>query len=401
MSEQPVAGPSGTQGGTLEAEDSTYAARGMTQSWRGDGEREHVDETLTEQDPVRRGWKEFPSPSPARSSSFDTAPRRSATIELRDGSIVRRLPSPPSRPTAADDPRAALSAAAYDPGSRDDPFGASSDLSMRGSLFASETDPSSAPRPLPPRSDSDPLSLVSTLQAGPEESAYDLSAFGTHTMDDFDDNDEDTAARSPLRPSCPAPTSAAPRDHAQRSTYSRPYLAPILTSPSKYEDRESVDVTQADGPGWTQLTPTRSAEAGLDSTPQGLSPLAGLARKDTLSAAMDRIRSVSVRVVNLHDDVAAEDDEVEEPRTPVPRSPISQEHRTHTPETLRRASSIHTIDSMPSKERDDQSTLELDQHRSESPPAERSYRQLRGKTLGIFGPEHRLRRACAAVLTAK
>lgn len=402
MSEHPVAGPSGTQGGTLDpTDDWAYASRGYGgASERGD----LVDEPLSfrgneEEVSPPRGWMEFRSTTPTRSSTFATTSRRSDTVELRDGTVVRRLPSPPVRPPAvsavdqdtADPPRPA-----------DDPFRASSDLSMRGSLFTDEGN-LRTPRRLPTRSDSDPQSLSSTMgPLGPAESAYDLSAFGTRAVaDDFDENDEEIAARSPLRPTTNAsPWLSTTTSHAQRSP-ARPYLAPISTSPTRLDRgraRKSVDVTQADAAatgGWTQLTPTRSSTEAEAANSQGLSPLANLTRKDTLNAAMNRIRRVSVRVVNLQenddneDDAAVKEDEDERP--------AGQDPRARSPDSLRPPS---TSESLGSKERDDQSTIALD-HGYEPPPAQQSFRQLRGKTLGVFGPEHRLRKACAAVLTAK
>lgn len=273
---------------------------------------------------------------------------------------------------------------------------------MRGSLFTDEGNLRTAQR-LPTRPDSDPQSLASTTgPLGPAESAYDLSAFGTRAVaDDFDEHDDEIAARSPLRPTT---TNASPwlsTSHAQHSS-ARPYLAPISTSPTRLDrgrGRKSVDVTQADaaaGGGWTQLTPTRSATEAEAENPQGLSPLANLTRKDTLNAAMNRIRRVSVRVVNLHENDDEEDDgdavkEDEHER------PAGQDPRACSPDSLRPPS---TSGSLPSKERDDQSTIDFDNGHEPS-PAQQSFRQLRGKTLGVFGPEHRLRKACAAVLTAK
>lgn len=402
MSEHPVAGPSGTQGGTLDpTDDWAYASRGHRRaSERGD----LVDEPLSvrghEQDDEvspPRGWMEFRSTTPTRSSTFDTTSRRSDTIELRDGTVVRRLPSPPLRPTALS--TVGAGADAFEPlRPADDPFRASSDLSMRGSLFTDEGNVRTARR-LPTRSDSDPQSLASTTGTlGPAESAYDLSAFGTRAVaDEFDENDEESAARSPLRPTTNvSPWLSTTTSHAQRLS-ARPYLAPISTSPTELYrgSRKSVDVTQADAAdagGWTQLTPTRSSTEAEAANPQGLSPLAHLSRKDTLNAAMKRIRRVSVRVVNLHENDDSDDRVKEEDERPAEQDP-----RARSPDSSRPPS---TSESLPSKEHDDQSTIALD-HGHEPPPAQQSFRHLRGKTLGIFGPEHSLRKACAAVLTAK
>ncbi|GAA5981675.1 hypothetical protein JCM10908_004562 [Rhodotorula pacifica] len=412
MSEQPVAGPSGTRGGTIDTTttDWAYASRSEGNRAGGAGLVEEPQTYRDEQDGQQvRGWMHFRSTTPTRSSTFDTtSSRRTDTIELCDGTLVRRLPSTPLRRLASSD---STSTAHEQP---DDPFRASSDLSsMRGTLFAHDPGVPYSPRRLPNRSDSDPQSLISTIPGddeGPAESAYDLSTFGSREMDDFDENDEELAARSPLQPAA-AGSSLLSTGAAQRAS-SRPYLAPISTSPSRLGRRKSDDATHARlrdrspetaSGGWAQLTPTRSAEAGLVASQQqqqqqASSPLAGLARRDTLTAAMKRIRRISVRVVNLHDDNRVDEEDQDETahateqHQPAPPSPASLHHPP----------SIHTIDTLPSKERDDQSTIELESVRDGSSHArpEASYRQLRGRTLGIFGPEHRLRRACAAVLTA-
>lgn len=359
----------------------------------GDRQDEHPD------------WIQF------RSNTLDT-------VQLADGSLVRRLPPTPtdplrrpSTPIRQVPPQAAPSA---EHELRPRP---SRDMASPRRLYAAELDDASSvtsgrsPSWAGPRRGS-----FSSTSPGASTSQLDLassiigSAPEAGDPDDF--VDEELEARSPLHPAHSARRQI-------RAGPSRPYLAPISTSPTRFGRRRegSVDVTHAkvpDGAGWVPLTPTRSAEGGAAHgrelipdrrdhdeerhlTPT--SPVGGLTRRNTITAAVERLRRVSDRVVHLQE----EDDEADpfsDDRLPTPGGSV----RPGSSAALHPSDSSNTLATSASKERDDVSTLQLEDGAMPSGPApapEPAYRRLRGKSLGFLGPENRFRRACAAVLTAR
>lgn len=394
----PIAGPSGTRGGTV---DPTEGSSSGATTFDREGSGSHVVEALppTNEPAAARGWRQFRSDT---TSSLHTA--RSSTVELSDGSIVRRLPSPPTDPLR----RSRDAASVETPVSRD-PFRASSDLSSTGPLFQPDVPGSSRFR-----ADVDVHSLASSMPSA-RRSSFDLTSPARPGGADYGDidADEDWEARSPLQPG--ATFERGRGNHSAAGSRPRPYLAPISTSPTRLsrQRQASADITLADRDehGWVPLTPTRSAEQGQahhrSDGPRSAGPLN---RSNTLAAAaVDRLRRVSERVVNLQDDDDDNNDDGEQNRGGVRQddrlgdnlaTPVERAHGV-PPSPLRRSRSLHSFDTSTSKERDDEATLHLEDKPDDGPNGFRKqHRQLRGNTLGIFGPANRFRRACAAVLTA-
>ncbi|GAA5821176.1 hypothetical protein JCM11251_004500 [Rhodosporidiobolus azoricus] len=369
-----------------------------------------------------QGWTAFRDDAPELSIR---PPQRTSTVELSDGSTVRRLPSTPvDEPSVL--PRADVLAASASSSSLDshcstpeDPFRASPPTAPPPALFNPAYSVStSAAVPLT-RVDSHPLSLASSTYPGRTSLDDDHdNIFGANHHVSSED-EEEAEARSPLHPThFPHNTSSTPHDRrrsvvpaASTSRLGRsPFLAPL--SPSKLFSPRSggaegsggaTDTSNGSlGHGWQELSPARSpsrAESGLPKSSSG----SGLSRKGTLSAMAGGLRRMSVRVVNLNGAAADEEDEV---ATDTTTNALSR-----SPSSLR--GTRRTSSAVPGLGDDDgnsgvKDVLDEEGHLNHSGGSchgsqdkdQAPYRQLRGKTLGVFGPENSARRACAAVLTS-
>ncbi|GAA6002036.1 hypothetical protein JCM10207_003048 [Rhodosporidiobolus poonsookiae] len=365
---------------------------------------------------------------------------------MGDGTSVRRLPPTPghlAQPVALHPSRAASSTSLSSLSSFshsadiDDPFQASSSGAAPASSMFS---PSYSIAPHPPatlsRVESHPLSLAPSSLAGRSSAEFAAEpAFGSSRRLSSSD-DEELEARSPLQPSHSfGPRSSSVSPHRQRpsqpgSAKRSPFLAP-LSIPKRLSPGGSPSNL---GPGWRELSPSRSpggAEEGRQKSP--------LARRGTLSAVAGGLRRMSVRVVNVTGTSAGDEDEAEQDQlrastSGVQRSPSGAgasraRRRSSVPVTAaagatlaeRRASRLTVPGSHEGavseeeEEGEDGTPQEekggLEEEAGDDSPqepweaqhakSERAYRQLRGKTLGLFGPDNPLRRACARVLTAQ
>lgn len=396
-----------------------------------------------------QGWRTYTSPSPVSPAQPEHRPQRLQTVELGDGSVVRRLPHLPVQ--LFDPPRSqtlsASSAISSTPSSRapsiDDPFRPSSSGAVPGGgLFApSYSLTSSAPIAF---ADSHPLSLSPSDATRRHSSSDDDDdapepSFGPSHQLPFED-DEDFEARSPLQPTgFPSSTSGSPsspnrrRSNLQPPSTSQPrnkrspFLTPLSISPSRrLSPRLNRSAGAGDtshdslGGGWRAISPARSP-GGAE---EGVSPSRGasLGRRGTLSAVAGQLRRMSVRVVN----VTGLDDEDEADAEVPPRAETSALERSPGLGRGRRRSSAMTLaerrasragpalpeamkipeeDGDESPEQGKDSEVEEEEVEPEKQwervleKKERAYRQLRGKTLGVFGPDNAVRQAAARVLT--
>ncbi|GAA6051051.1 Calcium-channel protein CCH1 [Rhodotorula toruloides] len=327
------------------------------------------------------GWISFRSDSPAPTTERG-APRRAGTVEMADGSVVRRLPSPPSRPApAADDPFQASTEAGPSTGFFDGGY------SVAGHAHG--------------RSESQAYSLAS-------ETDYDPS-FRHPLTHDIDE--EELEARSPLQPSVSTPPTRTDNRLGPFSSSSgpsrRPYLSPLSTSPGLARTPSPRRPSLSGEGGWHELSASRS---NGDSQGPGSSP--GLMRRGTLAAAAERLRRASVRVVNLTgiDGEMLAEAEVEAEEAERAR----EEGRSPVDLTGRRRSSVGIgVTGVEDDGRSGESAdrRDADAMKDSADPggewekevqrSEKAFRMLRGKTLGVFDPDNMFRQACARVLTAR
>ncbi|GAA5915927.1 hypothetical protein JCM5296_002066 [Sporobolomyces johnsonii] len=333
-----------------------------------------------------QGWGEHVASAPASPDKPDAAGvrRRASTVAMGDGSVVRRLPPTPGQATAEQ-----ASGGLFAPFDYDDPFRASI---SRDPFHAPAFDPDyPLSGPSLSRVDSHPLSLAASTLAGASSDDEDSDAVSTPKWQPrglTEEEEEEFEARSPLHPSSSTPPTR--RRHALPKPRLSSSFLPVL-SPSPSSNRLSPNTSvAADSAGWRELSPSRSSS----SPSRGV----GLVRRSTLSAAVGGLRRMSVRVVN----VAGADSEllVEAETSDLSRSP-SQRRLSRSTLAADGETSVG----------DEQAIVEeiVEEVKSEKAPVwekeyqqyEKSYRQLRGKTLRVFGPDNRFRRACAKVLTSQ
>ncbi|GAA5884714.1 hypothetical protein JCM6882_005364 [Rhodosporidiobolus microsporus] len=429
--------------------DAAAAGSGPASAGRsasGDGQEEGAVQGPRSRTTSEQGWRTFREEG---STASMQPPQRAGTVELSDGSVVRRLPSTPGEaalPPPRNDFLAAStssSSLASHSSSIDDPFRASSSSASPPALFSPAYSVStSAAAPLS-RVESHPLSLAPSMATG--RSSFDADAepaFGrSHRFSSEDD--EEAEARSPLQPTHFSHTSPSTSPNRRRTNVpahssSRvrrsPFLAPLSTSPSRLFSPKSgaadPDTSHGSlGTGWREISPARSpggAESGIPKSASG----SGLSRRGTLSAMAGGLRRMSVRVVNVTGAAADEEDDAATAAntSALSRSPSSLRRARRRSSAVvgaategmtlaeRRASRAATL-APPTKRigeededgHDEQGAADdvLDVEEEEKATweeahekNERSYRKLRGRTLGVFGPENALRRACAVVLTS-
>ena len=351
--------------------------------------------------PAAGAWREFRSTSPEpRTTSAE--PRRAATVDLRNGTVVRTLPQPPAVAAASSSGRPALTldiqpssappTSPYVVQDYDDVFLADGNAHPSARLFH---DRSPAPRSTHQRVDSHPLSLAPSIATF----RTDDSSFSRLPDRDDDDEDDEAQARSPLHPagfpsspSRPSPrydesrTSAFLQSLAASST-ARLSLSPGGRSPGPRSRSPSPGARDRDDPaaGWHELSASTSRSGAAAAGASG-----ALKRRSTLSAAAAGMRRLGVRVVNL---AAADSEEM---------------NQVDLDASLRRSASRATggggdVEAASDGEGDREKgeDEEEDEWERRYEVREEEYRHLRGKTLGVFGPESSVRRACARLLTAR
>ncbi|KPV76292.1 uncharacterized protein RHOBADRAFT_52318 [Rhodotorula graminis WP1] len=341
-------------------------------------------------------WREFRSDSPEPSPrTFE--PRRAPTVDLRDGTVVRTLPQPPaaaasssSRPALTLDTQSpsAFSTPAYDARDWGDPF-LVDDVAHHpsASLFH---DHSPAPRASHQRVDSHPLSLAPSIATfRTDDSSF--SRLPDH--DDGDDGDEEAQARSPLHPTSFPSSPSRPSPHRESRTAA--FLQGLAASSTRRlslsaggrspRPRSRSPSPGRDDPaaGWHELLTSASRRTEGDASASA----SALKRRSTLSAAAAGMRRLGVRVVNLADADSEEMNQVD------------------LDASLRRSASRATAagdgDVEAAGDEGEKDEDEDDEWEKRYEAREEEFRHLRGKTLGVFGPESSLRRACARVLTAR
>ncbi|GAA6002347.1 calcium channel protein CCH1 [Rhodotorula paludigena] len=336
-----------------------------------------------------QGWRHFRAATPSNSTDV-YAPSRSSTIGLRDGSTVRTLPAVP--PASSSTPSTPLA-------HEDDPFRASTGSSQPSS--SSLFDPHYGV--LHTRADSHPLSLA--------PSSTDPSyGFSSHPTDD--PAGEEDELRSPLQSHTSSATRPPPQRRARVAPSSPPahpaashsrtshFLHSLAASPVAAAARlssRSRSRSRSRSPGgrgaagWHALEEVPSA--GGASTSSGGS--AALKRRSTLTVATERLRRMSVRVVNVAGADAEELNEVDlEEEEKAGKARQEDEPRTPTGAAEEEGRPIGAGEKSAGGEGGEKWKKRYEEH-------EKLYRQLRGNTLGWFGPDHRLRQACAKVLTAR
>ncbi|GAA6010255.1 hypothetical protein JCM11491_005413 [Sporobolomyces phaffii] len=375
---------------SVERDDFGEESQGRT---RGGLEEEgDADEAVRTR--LEQGWRQV-LPSPKSEGSHDSITGRPGpSVPLADGSVVRQLPQTPRTvPLSFPAPRSE--------GGRDDPFTSSDSRDYDPVSF----DPSY--RPSFSRANSHPLSLDGASIAGASSDAGDdrnhtprahRPAAGSNS-----DDDEEYGSRSPLHPANSTPPSRP------RLSLRTPRLSPLFHSLSPNRSNSSTRLSPNAGTdrggerqgrqpdaGWQELSPSRSH-----------SPSRGLARRQTLTAAIGGLRRASVRVVNIagaDSDLLTDADQ----RSTATRSPsLRRRSRTSFKSTesvgavLEGPPQSETLEGEDYYERkedgeDEQRAWDREYQRYES-----SFRKLRGKTLHLFGPENRFRRTCAGILTAR
>ncbi|GAA5967490.1 hypothetical protein JCM11641_000565 [Rhodosporidiobolus odoratus] len=466
--------------------DAQRAATGSSEERRGDTQLGQVEAVplsgnSRERTTSEHGWRQWRSPEPSSPAAAPRQPVRQGTIEMGDGSIVRRLPrtpadlSQPPRSNALASSAASSSTFSHSTSAYDDPFRSSNSAATPPALFnpvysVSSSSSTPAPAPLPlSRVESHPLSLAlshltsRTSLSSEDEGDLEPTLGPSHRLPSEDEDDFE--ARSPLQPtpfqSTPNISSlssgAANRRRAVlpvRSSRRSPYLGTPGVSPSGRlslspsrrlsphlspgggaHGEGSGNISSASlGSGWRELSPSRGG-GGEDGTPRH----PGLTRKTTLSAVTGGLRRMSVRVVNVTGvDHEADVDEAAqaqqrsflegEKEGGLGRSPsiralgAGDRSRSSVKLTLaeRRASRITVTTAEGDRSRiseeeeeaigggdgedekgetDEEGVLEQKWEKTRT-TQERAYRVLRGNTLGVFGPDNKLRKGCARVLTA-
>ncbi|GAA6027992.1 hypothetical protein JCM8097_001819 [Rhodosporidiobolus ruineniae] len=447
------------------ASESAESMGGLSTGEAGGGETANEDNEAVRAGRARtaseQGWRTFREATEDEGVTARERPEREGTVEMSDGSIVRRLPAVPSQhleqpqPTYPSSGHLSASTSSASLSFVDDPFRSSAPPAP--GLFSSSYTVS-APTAVPlSRVESHPLSLAELTDQPLGVPRRQNSGSSS------DELDEEIQARSPLQPTHFPHSSSASRSpsvspNRQRPTPQRrarlpspsnvaarvkrsPFLAPLQIpggSPSGAHASASSGISPGDSrrislgaAGWAQLSPARSP--GGDSPAK--SPL--FARRGTLSAVAGGLRRMSVRVVNV---TGAPDDEDEEEAAEGDTSRLSgASGLTRSPSGLRnrrRSSAVTLAERRASKSATaaaglgDAPGLRISEEEEEEEAnvgtlkdeglageeggegektekwekaqekSERQYRQLRGNTLGVFGPENPLRIACARVLTA-
>ncbi|GEM06733.1 calcium channel subunit Cch1 [Rhodotorula toruloides] len=286
---------------------------------------------------------------------------------MADGSVVRQLPSTPSRPSPA----------------VDDPFQVSTEAEPSSAFFDAGYSISDHSR----------RSSESQAYTFPPETDYDHDSstphFFSHPLARSAD-EEELEVRSPLQPSLSTPPTRSGR---HLGPFSRPYLAPLSTSPNVVRMPSPQTPSPSREGGWFELSASRSND---DSQGPAASP--ALLRRGTLAAAAERLRRVSVRVINVTGvdgemlaEAEFEEEEAEQARAEG-RSPVDETavHRGA-------AGAAGARDTGPAES----SAGGGGEWKREVQRSEAAFRMLRGETLGLFGPANRFRQACARVLTAR
>ncbi|GAA5899990.1 hypothetical protein JCM8208_005559 [Rhodotorula glutinis] len=382
-------GVRGSDGGWGDGEGTRAAAH----SRRGtDDDDEAVHRAPATSSPAG-AWREFRSASP-EPPSRTVEPRRAATVDLRDGTVVRTLPQPlavaassSSRPALTLDTQSptASSTPAYYARAWDDPFlvgGGAPPSSTR--LF---DDPSPAPRSSHQRVDSHPLSLAPSVATFHTD---DSSFSRLPDRDHDDDGDEEAQARSPLHPTGfpSSPSRPSPHRESRTATFlqglaasstARLSLSPGGRSP-RPRSRSPSPGRDDPAAGWHELSASTSRRT------EGASS-AALKRRSTLRTAAAGMRRLGVRVVNVADADSEEMNQVD------------------LDASLRRSASRATAggdgDVEAAGDEREKEGEEDDEWEKRYEAREEEFRHLRGKTLGVFGPQSAFRRACARVLTAR
>ncbi|GAA6055172.1 hypothetical protein JCM3770_002218 [Rhodotorula araucariae] len=320
------------------------------------------------------GWREFRSQYPTLE-----APRRRSTVDLRDGSVVRTLPQAPS-PSRSHASASTASLPLTSEHDYDDPFRASSSGNPPTRLFH--------PQYALSRVDSHPLSLA--------PSTGDFGTDGDH-LHPADEYDEEFEARSPLQPSGGSPAS---HTRAHGTGASRLFHA-LTISPAHRLSPSPGGRT----PRTRSRSPTPSPTPGDRGAWHELSPAAGLSRRGTLSAAAAGLRRMSVRVVNVAGADTEEMNEAELAAAEKAREGELEGDEGAAGTSQARRASVVTVGTVEEEEagvvREEGGTGEAEDWEKKYGAHEKAYRQLRGKTLGVFGPDNPLRRCCARVLTAR
>ncbi|GAA6064276.1 hypothetical protein JCM10212_000978 [Sporobolomyces blumeae] len=297
-------------------------------------------------------------------------PRRASTVELDDGTVIRQLPAvPPSRisnDALSDRPATGHSKDTLGDNATDPMLLAGSDSRL-----------------------SVPLSTTTfrgTSGSSPEEYLDEDDVRSRRTTE---------GSFSPKTPTRPRLSLKTPR----LSPLFQHGLSPVsaLNRGRSRRDESISSPTRGSDGGWQELT-------SLDTRDQSPTRSPVLNRRATLTAAIGGLRRVSDRVVNLAG--AEAEPATEAAPASLSRNPSRRESRTSLPTC-----------GVADPDVDDEATLggNRDEHepRAEAEPSvgnssreaarretEASFRKLRGKTLFLFGPENRFRRACARALTA-
>lgn len=334
--------------------DASEARRRASQGWgghaspvKGSGEMEGLEMHRRKSSTVDEVIRPLPQTPPPRNSR--------AQAETRAGVSFGTPPADPLRAHASAltmrqqdvfDPRYSLSSRPLDLGDastsltrvNSHPFSLASGTSNRDTTYSSDSD--------------------EEVQTARRSTAFD--------------DREELEARSPLQPSSSAATTSHTPFHLPGRTT---YLSP---TPSQ---RLSPNAA-ATGNGTTPSPPSSPSRVRRSSSniyPKG-SPLG---RRRTLGAAAQGIRRMSVRVVNMTGgapDLLASASSEDQP----------------SPGKHKRLSDQDDGEAGEDDDGDDGKEEEEERIREEY---EREFRKLRGKTLGVFGPENPLRRVCASVLT--
>ncbi|GAA5898852.1 calcium channel protein CCH1 [Sporobolomyces salmoneus] len=348
---------------------------------------------------LEQGWRRVelsPTTSERPRSSVDVY----GGVSLTDGSVVRRLPQTPE----------ILSNSSTGLNHRSSPpLNEQAHLSTTPSGSTGFNPVTFDPnyRPSFSRTDSHPLSLDGESFA--EISSEDESEQGHKTPRERKLSEE-VESRSPLNP-----TNSTPSSQRARPSLRTPRLSPLFQglSPNRSPaaNRLSPRTSGIGGGGDGRESPSESRGRTSDAGWQELSPsrspsrTRGLARRQTLTAAIGGLRRASVRVVNI----AGADSELlvdTDQRSSETRSPSLRRRSEITIESTD-STGIESQPHVPSHEGDDNVTISASQSANHEPwdqeyqRYEMSFRKLRGKTLFIFGPENRVRRFCARVLTAR
>lgn len=320
---------------------------------------------------ARQGWGGHASPvSPTRGSEgvdvgWGADRRRSLSAET----IIRPLPATPPPRSVREETRAGvtLDKPPSDPLQASLPSTGSRPRDSQQSIFDPHYSLGSRSNPTPAftlsRVDSLPFSIASGITDRDTTYSSDSDEDGQFARRPaaFTEDQEEFEARSPLQPS------ASPQITRRATFLSSPTPSPRL-NPSAAADGNST-------------SPTRERRASSNVYPKG----AALGRRSTLGVAARGLRRMSLRVVNV---------------TGVAPEVLTEEADGGQP-ALRR----HSHQKIGEQDDGEDGAAEDGEQDEEADDEvmraeyERAYRTLRGRTLGIFGPENKIRIACARLLT--